>query len=367
MQWLAAGGAAIVISWTLLPLLRSEAWWIRTFDFPRVQIAGATIVAIVAYVAVAGADGIADWVLLAALAGCLVYQSLLIGSYTPIRAKQARDAKNPDPADCVSLLVANVLTPNRNARRLLEIVTERDPDVLLFVETDDWWQAQLDVLDEKYPYSVKHPLDNLYGMHLYSRLELVDPQLKFLVEDGIPSIHGGLMLRSGHCVQIHCVHPTPPSPTENPESTERDAELLVVAKTVAESKTPAIVFGDLNDVAWSATTRLFQKISGMLDPRIGRGMFSTFHAKYPFLRWPLDHVFFSPDFTVSALARLPAFGSDHFPICISLCYTPEKEAEHEHPKPDSEDRALAEEKIEQADVQDEPEPVDDAVNRPREG
>lgn len=366
MQWLAVLIAATVISWTLLPLLRHGAWWIRTFDFPRVQIAVVTAIAIPAYVALAGVDGVLDWLLVATLAGCLVYQAVLIGAYTPLRPKQAKGARDADAEDCISLLVANVLTPNRNADALLAIVAERNPDLLLFVETDDWWQSKLDALQKDYSYAVKHPSDNLYGMHLYSRLELVDPQLKFLVEDDIPSIHAGLMLRSGRCVQIHCVHPTPPSPTENPSSTERDAELLVVARAVAETEGPAIVLGDLNDVAWSSTTRLFQKISGMLDPRIGRGMFSTFHAKYPFLRWPLDHVFFTPDFAVLSLARLPAFGSDHFPIYISLCHTPEKKAEHEPPSADREDRELAQEKIDEVDVKDEPEPVD-AVSRRRAG
>jgi endonuclease/exonuclease/phosphatase (EEP) superfamily protein YafD len=358
MQWLAAAIAAIALAWTVLPLLRHEAWWIRTFDFPRVQIAIATVLVIAAYVALAGFDDAIDWLLVAALAASVAYQSVLISAYTPLRRKEAKDAAGADPQDCVSLLVANVLTPNRNAGALLASVAERDPDVMLFVETDEWWQSKLDVLEAAYPYTVKHPSDNLYGMHLYSRLELVDPQLKFLVEKDIPSIHAGLMLRSGRCVQIHCVHPMPPSPTENPQSTERDAELLIVAKAVAEAGRPAIVLGDLNDVAWSATTRLFQRISGMLDPRIGRGMFSTFHAKYPFLRWPLDHVFFTPDFTVLSLARLAAFGSDHFPIYVSLCHTPEKEREHEQPMPDAEDRELADRKVDEVDVKDEPEPVD---------
>jgi endonuclease/exonuclease/phosphatase (EEP) superfamily protein YafD len=243
-------------------------------------------------------------------------------------------------------VVANVLTPNRNAAALLRIVRQRDPDLLLFVETDAWWQTQLDALEATHPHAVKCPKDNLYGMHLYSKLELVNPQLRFLVEPDIPSIHAGVRLRSGRRIEVHCVHPRPPAPAENPSSAERDAELLLVAKAVAKNPSPALVVGDLNDVAWSATTRLFQKISGMLDPRVGRGMFSTFHAKYPPLRWPLDHIFISPEFTVVSIARLGYFGSDHFPICASLCCSPEVAGAQEPPKADADDHEVADEKLE---------------------
>jgi endonuclease/exonuclease/phosphatase (EEP) superfamily protein YafD len=147
---------------------------------------------------------------------------------------------------------------------------------------------------------------------------------------------------------MHCVHPRPPAPSEASSSVERDAELLIVAKTVAATGTPAIVIGDLNDVAWSATTRLFQKVSGLLDPRVGRGMFSTFHAKHFWLRWPLDHIFVSPEFTVVSLARLGYFGSDHFPIHANLCYTPRAAAVQEAPHADQGDEEIARDKIAKA-------------------
>jgi endonuclease/exonuclease/phosphatase (EEP) superfamily protein YafD len=79
--------------------------------------------------------------------------------------------------------------------------------------------------------------------------------------DDIPSIHLTIELRSGDMVRAHFLHPAPPSPTENIESSERDAELIAVAKSVAKSDQPVIVAGDLNDVAWSSTI-FFRKISG---------------------------------------------------------------------------------------------------------
>ena len=160
-------------------------------------------------------------------------------------------------------------------------------------------------------------------MLCYSKLELIEPELRFLLKPDIPSFRTGLRLRSGERVTFYGLHPEPPAPDEADTSLPRDAELVMVAREVAEADLTAIVAGDLNDVAWSHTSRLFRRISRMLDPRIGRGMFNSFHASYWFLRWPLDHVFVSDDFVLHAIRRLPAFGSDHFPILITLAYAPQ--------------------------------------------
>lgn len=84
-----------------------------------------------------------------------------------------------------------------------------------------------------------------------------------------------------------------------------------------------IVAGDLNDVAWSRTTRLLQELSGLLDPRIERGPHSTFNANWPFLRWPLDHVVFEKSFQLRELKVVENIGSDHFPLFVALCHRPE--------------------------------------------
>lgn len=191
------------------------------------------------------------------------------------------------------------------------------------------------------PYSVKCPLDNLYGMHVYSRLPFSEEKISYLVEKDVPSIHLSLELRTGDKVHMHFVHPAPPSPTENTESTERDAELIIIARSIAETDQPVIVTGDLNDVAWSATTRLFRKISGLLDPRVGRGMFNTFHVDYPFLRWPLDHLFHSSHFKVKNIQRLPPIGSDHFSLFTMLVYDPDGRISQEGLKANGNDHVQA--------------------------
>ena len=76
-------------------------------------------------------------------------------------------------------------------------------------------------------------------------------------------------------------------------------------------------------------------------------MFNTFHAHYWPLRWPLDHVFVSDDFLLESIKRLPAFGSDHFPMLIRLVHAPKAAVLQEAPEDDADDHAEAAEKLEQ--------------------
>ena len=117
---------------------------------------------------------------------------------------------------------------------------------------------------------------------------------------------------------------------------------------MCDAAEPVIVYGDLNDVAWSRTTRLFQKVSRLVDPRKGRGLYSTFHARWPFFRWPLDHVFFSDCFRLVDLRRLPYVGSDHFPVYVCLHLEPDAAAEQDAPTADAAERQEAKEKLARA-------------------
>jgi endonuclease/exonuclease/phosphatase (EEP) superfamily protein YafD len=201
-----------------------------------------------------------------------------------------------------------------------------------------------------YKYKILQPQPDTYGMMLFSKLEIVHHDLRFLVEDNVPSITATIKTKNNQQFRLYCLHPKPPVPGESNESTERDAEILIIGKEAKTCSQPVIVAGDLNDVAWSYTTKLFLKVSELLDPRIGRGFYSTFHAKYPMFRWPLDHVFCSSHFYLSLLERMPSIGSDHFPMLIEVLLMPDEIDENveEEMEADKEDEELAEEKIEAA-------------------
>jgi endonuclease/exonuclease/phosphatase (EEP) superfamily protein YafD len=276
----------------------------------------------------------------------LLYQAWQIYPYTLFASQQVQKARRETPETTLRLLVANVLMPNRNAARFLELVAAERPDLLLVLEPDHWWEESLRPLKADFPHSLQYPLDNTYGMLLYSRLRITGEQVHFLVKEDVPSFRVQVHLPSGDLIDLWGLHPEPPTPQESESSAPRDAELLLVGKAVRDLQRPVIVAGDLNDVAWSRTTRLFQRVSGLLDPRIGRGRYSTFHARYPFLRWPLDHVFHSDHFRLIDLRVLPGFDSDHFPILAVLSFEPESRQEQERPPTaDREDQVETREKI----------------------
>lgn len=331
---------------TVLPLLRKDAWWIRIFDFPRLQITVLLAITLVTYVIFHWDSSLTQNLFLVVLSSCLIYQGYMMYPYTRFARKQVQQSVNAADDSSFSLLFANVLMDNRNSAELLDIISQVDPDIILTAETNEWWEEQLEGLERTHSFVVKQPQENTYGMLLYSRLELVDPKVKFLVQKDVPSIHTRVRLPSGKEVEMRCLHPRPPFPTEDETSTERDAELLIVGKEVKKLNSPVVVLGDLNDVAWSRTNYLFQDISGLLDPRIGRGFYHTFHAKYPFIRYPLDHFFHSNDFRLVDFKRLAYFGSDHFPVYIKLSYEPSAEINQPELKADQSQKQEAEEKIE---------------------
>lgn len=247
--------AVLVIAGTALPLLKSKVWWIRAFDFPRLQllILGVVILVIVPFLGwiQAPPKWFPHWTVAVLLLAAVFYQGWRIYPYTPLAPYESLPPQEGVPAPAFTLMVANVYMYNEERGPLLALVQERRPDLLLLVEPDTPWLEDMAPIHETCPYRILQPQDNTYGLALYSRWPLIDGRVGELLEGGIPSIHTGIRLHGGGFFQFHGIHPRPPAPQHAEDSLERDAELYLVGKRVQEHGQPAIVTGDLNDVAWS--------------------------------------------------------------------------------------------------------------------
>ena len=337
---------------TILPLFKSRHWAVRAFDFPRLQLAFGAALWTAATAARWPRLARADRNILGLTAAALGAQLLQIRPYTRFARKEVMAGAGE--AD-VSIITANVLMQNRRTETYRQLFAELQPDIIVLTEANQRWAREMAYLKSIYPYVVERPLENTYGMILYSRLELIDPQVRFLVKEEIPSIKTRVRLRDGWIIWVYAVHPEPPASLKRDKtprgSGARDVELLVLAEELEQLEEPVIVVGDFNDVAWSHTTRLFKRLSRLLDPRRGRGMFNTYHANYAPLRYPLDHLFHSEHMTLIDFQRLPFTGSDHFPIYAALQLAPEAAGIQEQDQPSRGDEKEADKVIAKADTE----------------
>ncbi|OLY92941.1 Uncharacterized conserved protein YafD, endonuclease/exonuclease/phosphatase (EEP) superfamily [Cnuella takakiae] len=315
----------LLIITAALTLVRHNFWIFKVFEYPRLQKLFLMVGCLVGWIAVWPALTTFHLVLFILLLAFSLFYCSRILPYSTLWPKEIKrmppSAKNVD----LKLFAANVLQDNREYHRLLKQIKDMDADIVFLLETDEGWAQAMKELEATYPYKLLQPIDNTYGLLFYSRLKILSGKVLFRVKEGVPSIDAIVELPNGRPIQIWGLHPEPPVPGENLFSTAKDKELMKVALLARECKLPCIVFGDLNDVAWSHTTKLFRKTSGLLDPRIGRGFYSTFSAHHWWVRFPLDYIFCSTDFGLVRMKRLPPNGSDHFATFVHLVYEPRLE------------------------------------------
>ena len=312
---LAVGFLVILLSG--LSLIHDVSYWYaKVLDFPRLQYLILSLLCIILILFLKWRwTSISVFVVLG-LAGSIIIHSVKIGPYL-VGQKKVPDVDNPhSEASSVRIMIGNVLITNRNADAFLQLIEEHDPDMVLAMEVDTWWVKQLQILDQEFPYRMEHPLDNAYGMALYSKLPLKNAKKRFLKHDDVPSFHANVVLPSGEQFAFHGIHPVAPFPSEKyPDNIgEREVALAKVGALVAKEQLPAIVAGDFNDVSWSKTTRFFEDRGDLRNVRLGRGLFNSFSADSFVMRWPLDHFFVSEEFQLKELEKLEDFGSDHFPM-----------------------------------------------------
>jgi endonuclease/exonuclease/phosphatase (EEP) superfamily protein YafD len=330
----------LLIITTLLPLIRNPHWVFRIFDFGKIQLFILQLLVLLLSL------WYGDTLTVILLCGTTLLNGALLFKYTPLY-NSGRKPPSASASVPITLLSLNVYQENRNYTKFLELVEAVNPDAVLTMESDTGWDEALKALDSSFPYSLKAPLDNTYGMHLFSKHKMLKGEIHYFVADDLPSMEAEFETEDGRIYKMYALHPPPPSPTEEETSKERDGDLLSVAKAIRKDKeVPTVAIGDFNCVAWAEASRLFVKTSELVDPRLGRGFISTFHAKYKLLRFPIDQVYHSPDIFVKDLKTLPNVDSDHLPLLFRFVIDHKKTSQdHLVETADTEDLQTVNEKI----------------------
>lgn len=312
----------VVMSASVLSVFRdTPSNYLKMLDFPRIQLFLTSFVTLILFAVMTRHWRWYDYCLIAGLLGGLVIHGVYLVNYTPLSAESVPAAEvNNDPADRVSLVLANVLMTNRDASKVIDAVRDKNPDFFLAMEVDDWWVGQLSAIEKDYPYAEKHPNDVAYGMAIYSKLPLESVEINELNNDDVPSFEAVVKMRNGRQIMLHAVHPVPPKNfTKYPDNQgQQEVAMAKVGRSVENSSLPNIVAGDFNDVVWGYTNLLTDTEDLLFDVRVGRGFYNSFDVTNWLMRWPLDHVFVTKEFSLHRLERMGDVGSDHFPIYVEL-------------------------------------------------
>lgn len=324
---------------SFIPLLKAGHWIVRGFDFPRLHLFTICIVLLIIW-SLTGMDGALHWVSVLGLivaSGLDLYRIYPYLPFSPNEVKRVEDLDSNEitKSSSFSVLTCNIRAKNQEYSKMLELIRELHPQIVVLIEVNDNWVREMKPLDRDYPNQVLQPQDNTYGLAIYSKFPLTQSQVRFLVDEGVPSLFTCLQINEQTEIELVALHPRPPRPKEGP-SDQRDAELMKISEYIKDVD-HSIVLGDLNDVAWSHTTRLFLRNSKMLDPRKGRGLFNTFPAKFARAGFPLDHLFLGQSLAIHKVTTERDIGSDHLPFYAELCLNPEfkhQQKSHQNKEPD---------------------------------
>ena len=345
--------SSLLIVLSVLPFVQNQHWVFRVGEFIKIQLLTLQLVVLAVVFFYIGAYPVLWYFQIPQLI-LAVYHIYILMRYTKFWRTTACEVTGR-ASDTVKIISCNVYQFNQEYDRFIALIRQEQPDIFLTMESNGDWEKAMRVLENEYAHCEKVTLENTYGMHFYTRLKVHNVHAHYFVADDVPSIEAELETEDGVRFVFFGVHPPPPSPTEEDNSKERDGDLLSVAKKVRKHKLPVIVTGDFNNVAWAKSSLLFKKTSQLIDARIGRGMLSTFHAKYWFFRVPLDLLFHSPTVFVDKLFIYPSVGSDHFPVGCTFHidqHSDEQEDEVKHLDADEKeevDELIEEGKAEESD------------------
>jgi endonuclease/exonuclease/phosphatase (EEP) superfamily protein YafD len=306
---LVSHGAALAVLGSLMPLAARHGWAFDLATHFRAQYV--VVDALLVFACFLQRKPI--WSLVLAAGAAFSAQPLL--PYVAVVPAAVADAPVSGPP--IELLSANVLFENHSATRLLEIIHDAAPDVVLLVEYTPEWAQMIGELRAAYPHHIERPRDDPYGIALFSRYELdgVEP---FALGD-TTAIEASVRTPSGPLaiIGVHLRAPTSPSRAEM-----RNRQLDELATRVAQLTGPLAVMGDFNITPYSPYFQDWLARTALTDTRRGRTPSPSWPTTLPILAIPIDHCVVSHDVEIIGHRRLPAFGSDHYPILAELALAP---------------------------------------------
>lgn len=297
---------AVIALVSILPLGARFYWVLELTTHFRLQYLAAT--ALVLVLAVARRRWGATAVLVAAAA----VSAAPVLPYLPLSRGLAAAAGAQDDTQ-LRVLSVNVSFRQFSARRLLELVREAEPDVVVIQELTPHAQSVLADLDTAFPYNHKFAADGPIGIGLWSRFPLESSRTFALGR--APAIEARVHAPQGSFTVVG-VHLR--APTAQRRAAARNRELRALGAYSAAVEGPLVVAGDFNTTPYSPYFSDWLEAGKLTDSRRGRTLSVSWPTMLPWLGIPIDHVAVNDGFTILSHGRLPNFESDHYGVLVDL-------------------------------------------------
>ena len=221
-----------------------------------------------------------------------------------------------DGGQTLRVTLSNVYTHRGDPVRTLEVLRELRPEIIVLLEISEQWTEALEPLHKTHPHYREVPLENNFGIGIYSVHPFLSIETLYLAQSKQPSFFAVVDTPLGP-VTVIATHTLPPM--SGRYSALRNAQLSDVADLAAATQGPVLLIGDLNVSPWSPYFKDLVRQSGLLDSARGNGIQPTWPTYNPAFFIPIDHCLHSPDLAVRKRFTGPATGSDHYPL--SLVFT----------------------------------------------
>lgn len=209
------------------------------------------------------------------------------------------------------VLTHNVWQSNHDPAETAQAIVDAKPDVVMLQEVDGSFAPMLAALNQHFPYATKCPPG--CGLAIFSRWPIADSD--YYLKDsrgqkfGPPLLWARIAEPDGRTFTVVTLHY--PWPTSRDQAVRRRD----VARALARIDRDAlIVAGDMNLTPWAAAMREQDRAFAPLT-RMTRALPSWPRA-FPVL--PIDQLYAGPDWARVSARRLPATGSDHVPVLVTL-------------------------------------------------
>lgn len=246
------------------------------------------------------------------LAGLAALNAALVA---PRYAGRGAAPEDPGAGSRLRVMLWNVHRANTRHGAVTEAIREEDPDLLMALEVDGPWLADLRAALPDHRYVLAEPRSDNFGIAILSRLPLDSPAVVWIGGAVVPSVVARLRLggRSLTVVGIHTL-----SPGGSHKAGLRNGQLAELARYVGDQPGSVLVLGDLNCTPWSPYFDTLLREGGLEDGGKGWGVQATWPALWSPLRIPIDHCLHSGGVRVVDRYLGRACGSDHLPLVVDL-------------------------------------------------